>query len=265
MSRAIDLAVARLISASDNRQPCKPVRDLLGEADIDAAYAVQSQIAEHRLMAGQQVVGRKVGLTSAAVQRQFGVYQPDFGLLFDDMLFASGEPLPITTFLQPRLEAEVAFVLGASLDNPRASVADVLRATEFVLPAIEIVDSRIDGWDIRITDTVADNASSGAVVLGTTPYSLHGLVLADVGVVIDHRDEPVSVGAGSACMGSPAVAVTWLAREAARRGRPLAAGDVVLSGALGPMVSVDGVGRYRARLDGLNEVEAIFDEAGVRA
>ena len=258
MTLQIEQAAERLAEAAKSRTPCAPVRDLIGERDQDAAYAVQSRLTEQRLDAGGRIVGRKIGLTSAAVQRQFGVFSPDFGMLFADMVYADGAPIALATLLQPRVEAEVAFVLGRDLDMPAATVADVLRATEFVLAAIEVVDSRIAGWDITITDTIADNGSSGAVVLGTVPYALNGLDLTEVGMVLEHGGEPVSAGAGAACLGSPVTAVAWLAQQAARHGRPLREGDVVLSGALGPMVDVPGPGRYRARLDGLGEVEAVF-------
>jgi 2-keto-4-pentenoate hydratase len=259
MTAAVIAAAERLGTAERSGVTCAPVRDLLGESDIDAAYAVQQQLTDARIAAGARVCGRKIGLTAVSVQRQFGVFQPDFGTLFSDRGHASGEPVPLSSLLQPRVEAEIAFVLGHDLDRPDASVADVLRATEFVLAAIEIVDSRITGWDIRITDTVADNASSGRHVLGTVPFTLTGLDLPAVGMVMDHDGEPVSVGAGSACMGSPVTAVAWLARAVASRGAPLRAGEVVLSGALGPMVPVSAPGRYRARLDGLGEVEAVFE------
>lgn len=254
----IPIAAERLRQAAASGVPCAPVRDLLGDTDLDLAYAVQWRNAESRMQSGQRIVGRKIGLTSPSVQRQFGVFQPDFGLLFSDMLYASAEPVPLDRFLQPRVEAEVAFVLGKPLENPDSSVADVLRATEFVLAAIEIVDSRITDWDIHVTDTVADNASSGAVVLGTTPYSLTGLDLADVAMVLEHGGEKVSSGTGADCMGSPVTAVAWLAREVARRGRPLAEGEVVLSGALGPIVPVGAPGSYQARLDGMGSVDAVF-------
>ncbi len=254
----MNLAVVRLADAARSGTPCPPVRDVV--AGIDEAYAVQSDLVQRRLAGGRRVIGRKIGLTSAAVQRQFGVFQPDFGTLLDDMAYGDRQPMPLDRFLQPKVEAEVAFVLGAPLASPTTTVADVLRATEFVLPAIEVVDSRIAGWDITLTDTVADNASSGAFVLGTTPRRIGEVRLEDMGMVLEHRGEPLSVGAGAACLGSPVVAVAWLAGEVARRGHPLEAGDVVLSGALGPMVGVDGPGVYRARLDGLGEVHAVFAE-----
>ncbi|CAL9353752.1 2-keto-4-pentenoate hydratase [Streptomyces albus] len=257
----IDDVAALLTAAAKTRTPCAPVREHLGATDIDAAYEVQRRLVAARTAAGARRVGAKIGLTARAVQQQFGVFQPDFGVLFADMVYAHTEPVPLGRFLQPRAEGEIAFVLGRDLDVPGATVADVLRATDFVLPAIEIVDSRIAGWDLAITDTVADNASSGAVVLGTTPFRLDGRDLARVGMTLYHDGEPVSFGAGHACLGSPVVAVAWLAREMARRGQPLRAGDLVMSGALGPMVPVGGPGRYRLELDGLGDVEALI-EAG---
>lgn len=257
-------AADRLFEAAESGKPCPPVRDLIGETDLDAAYAVQEANTARRAR-GTRIVGRKIGLTSDAVRRQFGVFQPDFGTLFADMGYATGEPVPLARLLQPRVEAEIAFVLDRDIDRPDASVTDVIRATDFVLAAVEIVDSRVDDWDIRITDTVADNASSGLYALGCTPFSLDGRDLAQVGMEMEHEGEVVSAGSGAACMGNPIVAVTWLAREVARRGAPLRAGEVVLSGALGPIVKVAGPGVYTARLGGLGEVQAVFtDDGGAR-
>ncbi|MFI6284887.1 2-keto-4-pentenoate hydratase [Streptomyces sp. NPDC051018] len=254
---AVRRAAERLREAARLSRPCSPVRELIGPSDLDAAYAVQEAVVRERVAGGRRVVGHKIGLTSPAVQSQFGVFQPDFGVLLDDMAYADGEEIPLDRLLQPRVEAEVAFVLGRDVEYG-ATVAEILRATEFVLPAIEIVDSRIAGWDITITDTVADNASSGAFVLGTTPRRVQDVDLTGLGMVLEHGGEPASTGVGAACLGSPAVAATWLARELARRGSPLRAGEVVLSGALGPMVQVTHPGVYRARMDGLGEVSAVF-------
>lgn len=260
VTSGVAAAASRLQDAALSRQPCTPVRDLIGPGDVDAAYAVQQLVTAARLAGGARVVGRKIGLTADAVRRQLGVSQPDFGTLFADMAYGSGEPIPLARLMQPRIEAEVAFVLASDLDVPDPCVADVLRATGFVLAAVEVVDSRIAGWDLRISDTVADAASSGAFVLGTVPHQLSGLDLAQVGVVVEGGGEALSVGAGAACMGSPVIAVMWLAREAVRRGAPLRAGEVVLSGALGPVVDISGPGRYRARFDGLGEVDVVFEE-----
>jgi 2-keto-4-pentenoate hydratase len=263
VSRPDVLAAAELLRvAARTGQPCAPLRGLIDESDQDAAYKVQSVGVERRIGAGRRVIGRKIGLTSFAVQRQLRVHSPDFGTLFDDMTYSDREPVPLTRFLQPRVEAEVAFVLGADLDLERPNAADVVRATDFVLPAIEVVDSRIRDWDITIADTIADNASSGAVVLGTTPRNLYQLDLADVGMVLEHRAEVVSSGAAAACLGNPIAAVVWLARVLQQQGSLLRAGDVVLSGALGPVVPVTGSSAFTARLSGLGTVTAVFVEGG---
>ncbi|WAM20021.1 2-keto-4-pentenoate hydratase [Rhodococcus sp. JS3073] len=256
----IAAAADRLRLADETGRAAAPVREFLGENDLDAAYAVQREVIGARVGAGARVVGAKIGLTAPVVQQQFGVFQPDFGILLDDMMYGHGETVPYSRFLQPRAEGEIAFVLGRDIDVPGATVAEVLRATDFVLPAVEIVDSRIANWDLTITDTVADNASSGAVVLGATPVAPTGLDLARTGMVLERDGEPVSFGAGHACLGSPVVAVTWLAREFARRGQPLRAGDVILSGALGPMVPITAPGTFRLRLDGIGEVDAVIEE-----
>jgi 2-keto-4-pentenoate hydratase len=253
-------AADRLDAARATGVPCAPVRDLIGDVDLGAAYAVQRLQTERRVAEGRRIVGRKIGLTSRVVQDQFGVATPDFGAIFDDLVHSDGAEMPVGAFVSPRVEGEIAFVLNADLDSPTTNVVDVLRATEFVLPAIEIVDSRIAGWDIRITDTIADNASSGGVVLGTTPFPITGTDLTEVGMVLEHRAQPVSTGAGSACLGSPVNAVAWLARAVAAQGDRLRAGDVVLSGALGPMVAVGGPGRYRLDLSGLGHVEFTFTD-----
>jgi 2-keto-4-pentenoate hydratase len=250
----------RLHDAWLTRTPCPPVRDEL--PDVDAAYAVQVANIHRR---GGRIIGRKIGLTSPAVQRQFGVFQPDFGTLLDDMLYPDTAPIPLYRLLQPRVEAEVAFVLGRDIDVERPSPLDVIAATDYLLPAIEVVDSRIAGWDIRILDTIADNASSGVVVVGDTRVRLRDVDMRLAGMVLEHRGEPVSVGATAACLGSPLRALGWLAGELARRGQPLRAGHLVLSGALGPMVAVHGPGVFEARIDGLGSVRAVFAEGDSRA
>ncbi|MGW4482953.1 2-keto-4-pentenoate hydratase [Amycolatopsis sp. NPDC004368] len=267
MNAAIEAVAEALLRAERDRKPIAPVRELLGESDVDAAYEVQRRIIADKVVSGRRVVGRKIGLTSEAVQRQLGVDRPDFGVLLDDMVFGDRAQFPLARFCQPRVEGEVAFVLGADLPG-RATVVDVLRATDFVLPAIEIVDSRVAGWDILITDTVADNASSGAVVLGTRPVRLSEVDLSGCGMTLEHGGEPISTGVGAACLGSPAVAVAWLAREVAGRGEPLRAGEVVLAGAWGPMVAVGAPGSYVARFEGIGEVRVGFTggpDGGTRA
>ncbi|TDB84729.1 2-keto-4-pentenoate hydratase [Micromonospora fluostatini] len=255
VARAADL----LRAAYETRTPVPPVRgDLVPVGDVDTAYAVQQAQVADWVAAGRRRVGAKIGLTSAAVQQTFGVYQPDFGVLFADMAVPDGAEVDPGRLLQPRVEAEVAFVLGADLPHERVTVADVVRATDHLLPAIEVVDSRIAGWDISIVDTVADNASSGLFVLGNQPRRLADVDLRLAGMVLEHAGEPVSVGAGAACLGNPVHAVAWLAGTLAAAGTPLTAGDVVLSGALGPMVPVTAGAGYEARISGLGSVRVCF-------
>jgi 2-keto-4-pentenoate hydratase len=258
-------ASVELLEAYASGKPIPPLRDRLIQAgDVDAAYRAQSAQVETWLAAGRRPVGAKIGLTAPAVQRAFGVYQPDFGVLLADMAVPDGAEIDPDTLIQPRVEAEVAFVLGRDLPAEQVTVADVLRATDFLLPAIEVVDSRIAGWDISIVDTVADNASSGRYVLGTTPRSVSAVDLRLCGAVLESAGQPVSVGAGAACLGNPLHAVAWLATTLAGNGNPLRAGDLVLSGALGPMVPVTPGASYEARISGLGSVRANFAKGADR-
>jgi 2-keto-4-pentenoate hydratase len=256
----ITAAADRLLDAHDRRVACEPVVGLLPGASIDDAYAVQEANTERWLAGGRRLVGRKIGLTSTAVQSQLGVDRPDYGMLFADMAADEGGDIDIGRLLQPRAEAEIAFVIGRDLPDPETTVAEVLRAIEFAVAAIEIVDSRIADWRIGIIDTVADNASSGMFVLGSTPVALGSFDPVMCGMVMERRGEPVSVGAGRACLGSPISATAWLARTMAAGGRPLRAGDTVLSGALGPMVPVRPGDVFEARISGLGSVTAAFSE-----
>jgi 2-keto-4-pentenoate hydratase len=234
------------------------LRESYPQLDAAGAYAIQRINTEHRLKEGRRIVGCKIGLTARAVQAQLGVDQPDFGMLFDDMGFGDSEPVPMAGLHQPKVEAEVAFVLGSDLSMRNPGHVDVLKAIDHVLPAVEIVGSRIANWNIRFVDTVADNASSGAYVLGSTPRLLREVDLRLCGMVMTKRGEPVSTGAGAACLGHPLNAVAWLARTMAALGHPLRAGDLVLSGALGPMVPVSAGDVFDIRINGLGRVKAVF-------
>lgn len=255
----IEAAAAHLFEAARTGQPCEPVRGLLADGDLDGAYAAQT-INTRRALEAWRLVGRKIGLTSKAVQKQLGVHQPDYGMLFADMARCDGEEISIRDVMQPKVEAEIAFVLGRDLTEEQLTVADLQRAIEFALPAIEIVGSRIKNWDIKITDTIADNASSGLYVLGSRPCRLDSFEPRLAGMVMEKRGEPVSVGAGAACMGSPLNAALWLAQVMARMGSPLKAGDTILSGALGPMVAVEPGDVFDVRINGLGSVRATFSK-----
>jgi 2-keto-4-pentenoate hydratase len=240
---------------------CAPVRTRLPDNDLAAAYGIQDLNTNHWLRSGRRLVGRKVGLTSKAVQDQLGVNQPDYGMLFADMCYADGEVIPWSRLQQPKIEGEVAFVLGTALDSEDLTIADVMAAVDYALPSFEVVGSRIRDWKIGIVDTIADNASSGVFVLGTEARRLHEFDLRLCGAVVEHRGEPVSTGAGAACLGNPLNATLWLARKMAEVGRPLRRGDIVLSGALGPMVSVQPGDAFTLRISGLGSVRALFSEA----
>ncbi|HEY1609316.1 MAG TPA: fumarylacetoacetate hydrolase family protein [Paraburkholderia sp.] len=253
-----DAALA-LRTAASTREFIAPLRETYPDMTIDDAYAIQRENTQSRIDEGRVVMGCKIGLTSLAVQRQLGVDQPDFGVLFDDMSYGDSAPIPARVLTQAKVEAEIAFVLGHDIDTPHAGITELIGAIEYALPALEIVGSRIANWNIGIVDTVADNASSSAFVLGNQPVKLDTFDARLCGMVLERRGEPVSVGAGAACLGHPLNAVVWLARTMVQRGTPLRAGSVVLSGALGPMVAVTPGDVFEARINGLGSVRAVFD------
>jgi len=255
-------AAERLRCARQERLGCAPVRDLIGIDDLDLAYEVQQIQVRAALDRGRRLIGRKIGLTSPAVQAQFGVHQPDFGVLFDHMWMQQGRAIDRATLIAPRIEAEIAFHLAEDLDGREVSASDVVAASDWVAPAFEIVDSRIANWDITITDTIADNASAGLFVLGEDRMDASQLGLAgleSVQVTVRRDGTEVSSGTGEACMGNPAFAMAWLANELAGRGTPLRSGDLVLSGALGPMVAVDRDCTFSADFGLFGAVRAIFE------
>lgn len=259
-SGQIEDIAQELRRAGDTRQPCAPFQPVLAGCTLDDAYAVQEVNTRVALAGGRRLSGRKIGLTSRSVQQQMGVHQPDFGMLFADMAFCDGEPVPASRLMQPRIEGEVAFVLDKPLDTEQLTLTNLIDAIAYALPSIEIVDSRIADWKIGIFDTVADNASSGLYVLGTRPVPLSALDLTLCGMVIENRGEPLSTGAGVACLGNPLNAALWLARKMVEVGRPLAAGDTILSGALGPMIPAQSGEVYEVRINGLGSVRAIMEE-----
>ncbi len=234
----IEQAAAALARARLERKPIARVSETFGIAGLDAAYAVAELNTRARLSSGRRVVGLKVGLTSKAVQLQLGVDQPDFGILFDDMEILNEETVPMARLLQPKVEAEVAFTVARDIEGPAPTYGEFLRCLGHALPAIEIVDSAIVDWKITLVDTVADNASSGLYVLGDQPVAISDLALGDVDMVLRKNGDTVSVGTGAACLGHPLRAAYWLARTMAARGQGLQRGQVILSGALGPMVPV---------------------------
>lgn len=255
------LTAARLLrEAAATGTPIEPLRDRVAHADLAGAYAVQAENTALALQAGRRLVGRKIGLTSPAVQAQLGVDQPDFGVLFADMAVGDAEPVARGRLIQPKVEAEIALVLGKPLGHDRHTYADLLGAIEYCLPAIEIVDSRIAGWRIGLFDTVADNASSGLFVLGSKPVRANAFDIARCAMQMREGERVVSEGNARACLGNPLNAAIWLADMLVRVSRPLEAGDIVLTGALGPMVAVapDRPQVFSAEIAGLGRVDASF-------
>jgi len=253
-------AAAALAEAERTATPIAPLAQrwpTLGPAD---AYAIQQRNVEQRVAGGATVRGHKVGLSSRAMQEMMGIDEPDYGHLLDDMFVFEGEPIDTGALCTPRVEVEVAFVLGQTLPGRSCHVADVLRATEFVLPAIEVIDSRIQDWQIGLTDTIADNASSCRAVLGGHPVQLGALDdLRDIDATLSIDGEEVARGSSRAVLGNPATAVAWLARKLAGFGVALEAGHVILPGSCTRAFDVHPGSSVRAHFDGLGPVEVHFD------
>lgn len=258
--KAIADAARRIRNAWKNGRTTKPVRDALAKGDIDAAYAIQQANTDFWIGEGRRVIGRKIGLTAKAVQKQLGVDQPDYGIIYADMAVVDGDEIEFASVCQPKAEAEVALVLADDLDREQITLLDVIDATAYALPAIEVVGSRIAKWDINIQDTIADNASSGMIVLGTRPVLLDDVDLRLCGMVMENKGEQVSVGAGVACLGNPLNAAVWLARKMVDVGMPLQEGDVIMTGALGPMAPIAPGEVIEARIEGLGSVRAAFSD-----
>ncbi len=254
-ARSVREAADALYTAQVEARAVEPVLGLLGEGNLEAAYEVQELVMSRREALGAMRIGRKVGLTSPAVQRQLGVGQPDFGVLLADMDASCWETIDTAKLVSPRIEAEIAFVLGRDVDE--VDRGSVVAAVDSVVAAFEIVDSRVRDWRISIVDTIADNASSALYVLGERRVPLGEVEPAGVRMSMTENGEVVSTGDGEACLGDPVNALVWVAETAARLGRPLRAGEVVLSGALGPMVPFRTGSRYEAEITGLGTVTAI--------
>jgi 2-keto-4-pentenoate hydratase len=240
--------------------PLPPLRDVLEPADAQGAYAVQDINTRYWVAQGRRVVGRKIGLTAAALQKQLWVDQPDCAVHIEDMRRPHGGALRASRTLQPKCEAEVALILGRDVDNPRATAEDLLAAADAACAAIEIVDSRIADWKITFADTVADNGSSAFFVLGAERKPVAGLDLRTCGMAMEVNGKVVSLGAGVACLGHPLNAAAWLARTLSGLGAGLKAGDIILTGALGPMATLSPGDVVRAEVGGLGAVSFTYED-----
>src|SRR5580692_6393902 len=258
MADGIVAVADRLWQAEIDRAPINPITDDHPELGLADAYAIQTHNIERRVGDGRVIRGRKVGLTSRPMQELLGVSEPDFGVLLDDMFVEDGDEVPLETMLQPRVEAEMAFLIGRDLAGPGVTTSNALAAIAGVLPSIEIVDSRITDWKIALIDTVADNASSARLVVGgkLTPVTYFDLRLG--GMVMTRNGAVIDSGAGAAALGNPARCVAWLAHKLATFGASLKRDDIVIPGALHRMVAVQPGDVFRAEFAYLGAVTARF-------
>lgn len=249
-----------LRKASKTKEAIAPLSETYQLTDINDAYAIQMINTEHRVNTGARIVGKKIGLTSLATQKQLGIDQPDFGVLFHDKEILNGLSVSMTKLMQPKAEAEIAFVLGEDLDYEHLTIVDVMTAIDFAIPAIEIVGSRISNWKLSLADTVADNASASHFILGHTPRTLDEIDVIGCQMEMTKNGEQVSQGHGAASMGSPLNALLWLAKKMFELDSPLQAGEVILTGSLGPVTDVLAGDRLVASFEGLGQVSVSFTE-----
>ena len=247
-----------LYEALVNRKAVAPLTDREADITIEDAYQIQQRMIQRRLDTGETIIGKKIGVTSKVVMDMLKVDQPDFGMMTSGMVFNEGEAIDTSTMIAPRAEAEVAFVLKSDLQGPGVTAADVLRATECVVPCFEIVDSRIQDWKIKIQDTVADNASCGVLVLGGRRKSPRDIDLALAGMVLEKNGELISTSTGAAVQGSPVNAVAWLANTLGALGIGLKAGEVILSGSQSPLVPVKAGDSLVCSVGGLGSTSVRF-------
>lgn len=256
----IDQLGKELFNALQSRESVSPLSIRYPEMTIEQAYRISLRFLEFRRSVGQKVIGKKIGVTSKAVQDMLNVHQPDFGFLTDNMEVANGSDVSLEThkLVQPRAEGEIAFILGKDLKGPGVTAEDVLEATDYVVPCFEIVDSRIQDWKITIQDTVADNASCGVFSLSSTHTDPRSLDLAAVELTMTKNGEPAGHGTGSAVQGHPCQAVAWLANTLGELGIPFRKGEVILSGALAPLVPVSAGDRIEMTITGLGSANLAF-------
>ncbi len=248
-----------LYNALITRQTIAPITERSPDVTIEDAYKIQHQMLKRRIDAGESIVGKKIGVTSKVVMNMLGVYQPDFGYLLTDMIISEGQEIPVSEkMIQPKAEGEIAFILKKDLCGPGLTSADILAATEAVMPCFEIVDSRITDWKIKIQDTIADNASCGYLVLGGTAVDPRKVDLGVCGLVLEKNGELMHTGAGAAALGSPVNAMVWLANTMGALGVTLKAGEVILSGALCAMVDAKAGDSMRVSIGGIGSCGVRF-------
>ncbi|MGA1933540.1 fumarylacetoacetate hydrolase family protein [Arcobacter sp. YIC-464] len=250
-----------LYEALKGNYSIEPISNREPDSTIEDAYAIQHHFLKLRMENdGSKIIGKKIGVTSKVVMDMLGVHQPDFGYLLSDMIYSDGDVIDVTNgMIQPKAEGEIAFVLKEDLCGPGVTAADVIKATKFVMPCFEIVDSRIDNWKIKIQDTVADNASCGYMVFGGQSVSPLDVDLTTCGITLERNGELLHTGAGAAALGSPVNAVVWLANKLGEFGVSLKAGEVILSGALCAMVDIKPGDNMTASIGGIGSASIRFE------
>lgn len=258
INKGIEKLADHLWDAEQAGQGVQALTEIQPELSIQEAYQVQLHNIDKKVKDGQKIVGKKIGLTSLAMQKLLGVDQPDYGHLLDKMHVKNGDEISFSRVMQPKVEGEIAFVLKEDLVGPSVSTEDVLRATDHILPSIEIVDSRVKDWKIKLPDTIADNASCGLYVLGDQPVRVSDIDLLQANMVLKRNGEVVNTGVGAAALGNPAYAVAWLANKLHEFGIVLKAGEVILSGALSAAVDAQPGDIFSIKINHLGEVNVKF-------
>jgi len=247
-----------LLQAEESSVPVPPLTDKYPDITAADAYEVQLEVTRRRLAGGRKIVGRKVGLTSLAMQKMLNVDQPDYGAILDDMIVADGATYEASRLLQPRIEPEIAFMLKAPLKGPGVTAADVIAATDYLFPALEIVASRVKDWKIKLEDTIADNASSGAVVIGEAHSVAEGADLVNEALIFEKNGEELARATGAAVLDNPANAVAWCANKLSEYGESIAAGEFIIPGALAGMVPVAPGDTITAKFSTIGTVTVTF-------
>jgi 2-keto-4-pentenoate hydratase len=254
----IQKAAAALLQAESEKKPIEPFTSSVEGISVEDAYQIQLTQIRIKVDEGAVIVGKKIGLTSKAMQEMLKVNQPDYGHILNNMVFNEDEIIPVNQFIQPKVEFELAFVLKENLQGPGVTLNDVIQATDYIVPAIEIIDSRIKDWEIKFEDTVADNGSSAGAILGKQTAVIGELDLAGIGMKVYRNGELLDAATSAAVMGNPAKAVAWLANEIGGYGISLHAGEFILAGALSKAIVIEAGDIFTAEFDDLGSVSATF-------
>lgn len=260
----IQEAASRLLQAEETKVPINPLTETYPDITVDEAYYIQLEQIRRKVEKGARIVGKKIGATSKAIQNLFGVDQPDYGHLLEDMIYVDGETIALDQYLQPKIECEIAFKLKKDLKGPGVTILDVIDATEYVMPAIEIIDSRIKDWQIKFEDTVADNGSSASAVIGGHPTKLDEVDLVHIGMVVYKNGEFIDSAAGAAVLGNPLRAIVWLANSLGKYDVSLKAGEIVLAGALSTAIPIEANDTFTVDFAHIGSVSASFTKAGAK-